>query len=95
MLTFYSGRLFNVHVGQFDTYNSESFINQSTQSQSWCESRMSQTGIFHVLFTFYFLKLMLMTLFKFLSYHRTHTHHYQFDLLTLFQTHKKTKNTVY
>ena len=39
MLTFYSSRLFDVHVGQFDTYNSERFVNQSTQSQSWRESR--------------------------------------------------------
>ena len=38
VLTFYSGRLFDVHVRQFDTYNSERFVNQSTQSQSWRES---------------------------------------------------------
>ena len=39
VLTFYSGRLFVVHVGRFDTYNSERFVNQSTQSQLWRESR--------------------------------------------------------
>ena len=39
MLTFYSGRLFDVHMGRFDTYNSLRFANQSIESQSWCESR--------------------------------------------------------
>ena len=39
VLTCYSSRLFNVHVGRVNTYNSECFVNQSTQSQSWCESR--------------------------------------------------------
>ena len=38
VLTFYFGRLFDVHVGRFDTYNSEHFVNQSTQSQSWHET---------------------------------------------------------
>ena len=40
-------------------------------------------------FHFIFTRLMLIILFKFLSYHQAHTHCYQFRLLTLFQTIKK------
>ena len=66
-----------------------------TKCFQWNAYSVSQTGIFHAIFTFILEGLHSSFLFKFLSYHQAHTRCYQFRLLILFQTHKKMKNTVY
>ena len=56
---------------------------------------LSQTGIFHDLFTLFLWPLTLISSFKFSAYSHTYICCYQFCLLTLFKTIKKTKNAVY
>ena len=50
---------------------------------------MSRTGIFHALFTFYFIALTLVVTVKGFIQTQTYTRYYPFRLLTLFQTIKE------